>query len=118
MRRALSKHGIVQLFLRPAILACASVVLLAAQQTFEAASVKPVKLSSHPVFGNHGGPGTSDPDRIHLCCVGIYALIMRAYDVELDQIVGPSWIMDNMGRTFMRSTPPCGPGQRKRNSRA
>lgn len=22
---------------------------------------------------------------------------MRAYDVELDQISGPSWIMDNMG---------------------
>ena len=22
---------------------------------------------------------------------------MRAYDVELDQIIGPAWIMENMG---------------------
>jgi hypothetical protein len=27
----------------------------------------------------------------------MFSLLMRAYDVELDQIVGPSWIMENMG---------------------
>jgi uncharacterized protein (TIGR03435 family) len=67
------------------------------QPAFDAASVKVVKLASHPVFGNRGGPGTSDPGRIHLCCVGMFSLLMRAYDVELDQIVGPSWIMENGG---------------------
>ena len=67
------------------------------QPAFEAASVKVVKLASHPAFGNSGGPGTGDPGRIHLCCIGMFSLLMRAYDVELDQIVGPFWIMDNMG---------------------
>jgi uncharacterized protein (TIGR03435 family) len=27
----------------------------------------------------------------------MYSLVMRAYDVQVDQISGPSWIMDNMG---------------------
>lgn len=27
----------------------------------------------------------------------MFSLLMRAYDVELDQILGPSWIMDNVG---------------------
>lgn len=67
------------------------------QPSFDAASVKVVKLASHPAFGNRGGPGTDDPSRIHLCCVGMFSLLMRAYDVELDQIIGPSWIMENMG---------------------
>jgi uncharacterized protein (TIGR03435 family) len=64
---------------------------------FDAASVKTVDLATHPVFGNRGGPGTSDPGRIHLCCVGMYSLLMRAYDVEIDQISGPGWILENMG---------------------
>lgn len=64
---------------------------------FETASVKTVNLATHSTFGNSGGPGTSDPGRIHLCCVGMYSLLMRAYDVQLDQIAGPAWIMDNMG---------------------
>jgi uncharacterized protein (TIGR03435 family) len=68
--------------------------------TFDAASVKTVSLASHPVFGNSGGPGSGDPGRIHLCCVGMFSLLMRAYDVQIDQISGPSWIMDNMGPTL------------------
>jgi uncharacterized protein (TIGR03435 family) len=64
---------------------------------FDVVSVKVVRLAAHPVFGNTGGPGTSDPGRAHLCCVGMFSLVMKAYDVELDQISGPSWIMDNMG---------------------
>ena len=27
----------------------------------------------------------------------MFSLLMRAYDVQIDQISGPSWIMDNMG---------------------
>jgi uncharacterized protein (TIGR03435 family) len=64
---------------------------------FDAVSIKVVKLSSHPTFGNWGGPGTKDPGRLHLCCVGMFSLVMRAFDVELDQISGPAWIMDNSG---------------------
>src|SRR6266700_3360382 len=72
-------------------------VSLGQRPTFDVASVKTVKLAPHPVFGNHGEPGTSDPNRIHFCCVGMFSLLMRAYDVEIDQIIGPSWIMENMG---------------------
>lgn len=74
-----------------------AVAMLGQKPAFDAVSVKVVKLASHPLFGNTGGPGTSDPGRVHLCCVGMFSLMMRAYDVELDQISGPSWIMDNMG---------------------
>jgi uncharacterized protein (TIGR03435 family) len=72
-------------------------VISGQRPTFDVTSVKTVKLASHPVFGNRGGPGTSDPNRIHFCCVGMFSLLMRAYDVEIDQIIGPSWIMENMG---------------------
>lgn len=70
---------------------------LGQQPAFDVASVKTVNLASHPVFGNRGGPGTSDPGRIHLCCVGMFSLLIRAYGVEIDQIAGPAWIMENMG---------------------
>jgi uncharacterized protein (TIGR03435 family) len=81
-----------------AFLGCLTAVMTLGQlPRFDAASIKVVKLASHPIFGNRGGPGTSDPGRIHLCCVGMFSLLMRAYDVELDQIVGPDWIMENMG---------------------
>ncbi len=70
---------------------------LGQQPTFDAVSVKTVNLQAHPIFGNSGGPGTADPGRIHLCCIGMFSLLMRAYDVQIDQIVGPSWIMENMG---------------------
>jgi len=72
-------------------------VVLGQQPTFDAASVKSVNLASHPTFGNSGGLGTADPGRIHFCCVGMFSLLMRAYDVEIDQVIGPSWIMENMG---------------------
>jgi uncharacterized protein (TIGR03435 family) len=89
-------------FTRTAILSwLAAVAVLGQEPAFDAASVKVVRLAPHPVFGNTGGPGTSDPDRVHLCCVGMFPLVMRAYDVELDQISGPSWIMDNMGPNLM-----------------
>jgi uncharacterized protein (TIGR03435 family) len=85
-------------FALAALFGCMTAAITQGQQpSFDAASVKVVKLASHPKFGNSGGPGTSDPGRIHLCCVGMFSLLMRAYDVELDQIVGPSWIMENMG---------------------
>ena len=89
---------VVRAFGPAAVLAYLSIaVSLGQQPTFEVASVKSVNLASHPAFGNSGGPGTADPGRIHLCCVGMFSLLMRAYDVEVDRIIGPPWIMDNMG---------------------
>jgi uncharacterized protein (TIGR03435 family) len=70
----------------------ATCACVAQQPVFDAASVKAVNLATHPAFGNKEEPG-----RIHLCCVGMYSLVMRAYDVKIDQISGPAWIMDNMG---------------------
>jgi uncharacterized protein (TIGR03435 family) len=83
---------------RIAIFACLTTMMAVGQgPAFEAASVKVVKLADHPAFGSRGGPGTNDPGRIHLCCVGMFSLLMTAFDVELDRILGPSWIMENMG---------------------
>jgi uncharacterized protein (TIGR03435 family) len=89
----------MRIFPRVAVFAglTAAVALGQEQHSFDIASVKVVGLASHPVFGNRGGPGTNDPSRIHLCCVGMFSLLMRAYGVEFDQIIGPHWIMDNMG---------------------
>jgi uncharacterized protein (TIGR03435 family) len=86
---------------------------LAQQPTFDAASVKAVSLASHPTFGNSGGPGTTDPGRIHLCCVGMFSLLMRAYGVQIDQIGGPSWIMDNMGPNLYQIDATMAPGTSK-----
>jgi len=72
-------------------------VCLAQQPAFDAVSVKAVNLANHPAFGNSGGPGTKDPGRVHFCCVSMVSLLMRAYDLQIDRIFGPSWITDNMG---------------------
>ncbi len=91
-------EGLLGVFARTAFLGCLTAAMIQGQQpAFDVASVKVVKLASHPVFGNRGGPGTSDPGRIHLCCVGMFSLLMNAYDADLDQILGPFWIMENMG---------------------
>jgi uncharacterized protein (TIGR03435 family) len=88
----------MRVFIPVAVLGCLSAaVSLGQQPAFDVASVKSVNLATHPTFGNSGGPGTADPGRIRFCCVGMFSLLMRAYDVEIDQIIGPSWIMDNMG---------------------
>src|SRR5580704_3367365 len=92
-----AKEGILRVLVPAAVLGCLSIAPSLGQPTFDVASVKSVNIASHPVFGNKGGPGTADPARIHLCCVGMYSLLMRAYDVEIDQIIGPAWIMENMG---------------------
>ena len=94
----------------------AAVVMLAQQPIFDAASVKVVKLASHPVFGNSGGPGTSDPGRVHLCCVGMFSLVMRAYDVEVDQIRGLPGSWRTWGLTFIRSTQLCQRIRREQSS--
>jgi uncharacterized protein (TIGR03435 family) len=97
-----------------AVAFCATASALVAQQpVFDAASVRIVKLSSHPAFGNRGGPGTSDPTRIHMCCVGMFWLLMTAYDVEIDRLFGPDWIMENMGPNLYELDATMPPGTTK-----
>jgi uncharacterized protein (TIGR03435 family) len=104
----------MRVFAATLFLGCLTAPMTPGQQpTFDAVSIKVVKLANHPVFGNTGGPGTNDPGRIHLCCVGMFSLLMRAYDVELDQIVGPSWIMENMGPNLYQVDATMPPGTTK-----
>jgi uncharacterized protein (TIGR03435 family) len=95
---------------RKALLVVLVTAAVAQQPTFDAAAIKVVNLASRPIFGNRGGPGTGDPTRIHLCCVGMFSLLMRAYDVDLDQIIGPSWIMENSGPNLYQVDATMAPG--------
>jgi uncharacterized protein (TIGR03435 family) len=63
-------------------------------QTFETASVKRIEPGTQPTFAHSGGPGTKDPGRIHYCCDAMLNLLTRAFDVQGDRVVGPSWIAD------------------------
>ena len=66
--------------------------------TFEAASVKPatppVPDAQGRIFsaGPTGGPGTTDPGRIHYPNMSLKNLLMSAYDMKSFQIVGPAWL--------------------------
>jgi len=70
---------------------------LAQQPAFDAASVKLVGLPTRVERANTGGPGTTDPGRIHWCCSPMITLLTKAYDVQTDQVSGPAWIFDFMG---------------------
>jgi len=71
---------------------------LAKQPAFDAASVKVVDPEVRPSSGTVGGPGTSDPGRIHLAGTTMIDLLTRAYDVQGDQILGgPGWIRGGIG---------------------
>ncbi len=91
-------------------LAC---MIAAAQErlTFEAASVKPVESAGGGGGGGGqsvvrktagpsprkyeeptGGPGTTDPGRIHYPMVTLHFVLTKAYGVNDYQIVGPDWL--------------------------
>jgi uncharacterized protein (TIGR03435 family) len=67
---------------------------------FEAASVKPtsgVLPDGRLVVGMlapTGGPGTSDPGRIHYPAVNLKTLLLQAFDVEDADLHGPDWLDD------------------------
>ena len=44
------------------------------------------------MFGVSGGPGSKEPTRVTAESVSMSELLMRAYDVERDQITGPGWM--------------------------
>jgi uncharacterized protein (TIGR03435 family) len=60
-------------------------------QTFEVASVKPSTQTTGRITMK-GGPGTSDPTRIAYSNIMLKRLLIGAYDVRSDQIVGPDWL--------------------------
>jgi uncharacterized protein (TIGR03435 family) len=79
-------------------------------QTFETASVKPIEPGRQPAFAHSGGPGTTDPGRIHYCCDAMLTLLTRAFGVQSDRVAGPSWIADFEGpnRYVIDATIPAG----------
>src|ERR1700744_4559728 len=60
--------------------------------SFEVASVKPAPPDAGGPGANkmQGGPGTDDPERIVFRGVTLKRLLMAAYGVDEDQIVGPN----------------------------
>ena len=76
------------------LLVLLAVCCSAQQLSFDAASIKPCptqppnRLDIHPP----GGPGTSDPGRIHYEWTSLKRLLMNAYDVKDFQISGPDWL--------------------------
>ena len=75
-----------------ALLACA--IPAFAQSTkleFDAATVKPAA----PLTGRgtpRGGPGPVDPERVNYTYVSMKNLLMAAYSLPINQIIGPDWI--------------------------
>src|SRR5579883_2541163 len=80
---------------------CLAVSCLAQQPAFDAASVKLFDPATRPPWMSTGGPGTSDPGRIHLARASMVNLLTAAYGVEADQIAGgPAWARDPLGPNF------------------
>jgi uncharacterized protein (TIGR03435 family) len=89
---------------RACLIACFAATAAFAQE-FEAATVKMMQppepidpmqpgsvMSSLPVM--KGGPGTATPTRICYTNVNLIGVLMKAYDLYRDQIVGPEWMKD------------------------
>jgi uncharacterized protein (TIGR03435 family) len=57
---------------------------------FEVASVKLADPATPPPYAHTGGPGTSDPGRIHYSQATMAGLLLEAYGVQLDQVSGLS----------------------------
>lgn len=64
--------------------------------SFEVATVKPAEMPGPGRggvrFGPSGGPGTSDPGRIHYVLMTLRDLLRFAYNVKPYQISGPDWL--------------------------
>src|ERR1022692_2234194 len=62
---------------------------------FEVAVIRPAEPpgpNRRIMFGISGGPGSKEPTRVTAESVSMSELLMRAYDVERDQITGPGWM--------------------------
>jgi uncharacterized protein (TIGR03435 family) len=71
-----------------------SVAAYGQQLTFDAAAIKPCPRTPPNVIDSvpPGGPGSSDPGRIHYTWMPLKRLIMNAYNVKDFQILGPDWL--------------------------
>ena len=61
-----------------------------AQQTFEAASIKPATQGGRARM--EGGPGSADPIRIRYSNISLRYLVMAAYRVGAFQLSAPAWL--------------------------
>jgi uncharacterized protein (TIGR03435 family) len=88
-----------RIFATFAVVACALAAgpCFAQQPEFDAASVKVFDPAQPPTRGVSGGPGSSDPGRIHYGGIAMISLLLNAYGVQNDQVSGPAWIEDFMG---------------------
>jgi uncharacterized protein (TIGR03435 family) len=62
--------------------------------TFDIASVRPASFGRGETTARGGGPGTSDPGRFLDTGDSLATLVMIAYGVGKDQVVGPDWIQN------------------------
>jgi uncharacterized protein (TIGR03435 family) len=91
-----------------AMIAMIACECLAQSPQFDAASVKVVDPAKRADFTNTGGPGSTDPGRIHMGHTTIVALLRKAWDIQTDQVSGPAWVSDFMGpgQYFVDATMP------------
>jgi uncharacterized protein (TIGR03435 family) len=66
---------------------------------FDVASVKLLGTSDRKVPLFSGGPGSSDPERLHLR-VNMSLLLGAVFGVSVDQIKGPAWLRDFSAMPF------------------
>lgn len=67
----------------------------AAQLRFEVVSIRPaapITGRGEIVGGRRGGPGTDSPERISWRYVPVGYLVLAAYGVQQQRIVGPNWL--------------------------
>jgi uncharacterized protein (TIGR03435 family) len=78
-----------------AFLLAAATLVAQAQPAFEVASVR-IDNGDYraDALGINGGPGTSNPERFTAIQVPLSMLLLRAFDLESDQLDGPSWLRD------------------------
>jgi uncharacterized protein (TIGR03435 family) len=77
-------------------------------QTFEVASIRPVRIGEQGVQIS-GGPGTGDPGRIAYLRVTLKILLINAFDLPPWQFSGPNWL--NLDRYGINATLPRGATQ-------
>jgi uncharacterized protein (TIGR03435 family) len=82
--------------------------------TFDAASVKLAGPDVRPPNTMTGGPGTNDPGRFRAPRIEMLSLLTRAFDVSMDQIVGPAWTRDFMSGNYYTIDATIPPGATKK----
>ena len=88
--------------------------------TFEVASVRVADSQPpsrpYPAAGQiAGGPGTQDPARMSFTWVLMRRLLMSAFDVPMDQISGPDWVIGQDARFDVVATVPMGATKEQAN---